>query len=419
MIRVADDLNALVAFMDETRTDADFRIETIALPDAKHWSITEGMISHETGGFFHIVGLSDRATGREDLMIYQPQSALTGLIVHRAGGRIFVLVQARVEPGNSRLVNLGPTVQSTAGNYLRLHGGRPTHFLEPFLTYAAGTSPRFVSTQLDLGEFYYLKQKTLSVVETDTMVSTPPAFAWVGLDVLAAAARQDQIVNTDLRSMLATTPWEYWSDLGGAQSCETIGGTESIVPQVARATSPDRRMIPITALKNWEMDEFGVHPVDGAGRSVLFHDVISRGREVERWQQPLMHLNEPIAAVLLTRGEGDEREFLVTFDEEFGFPGRVLAMPSLSGSHSDIERPEGETLAECVQSEEGGRFYRVETRYSVMQVADAYPATPRQAWVSTGTLRQILQASNRASLTLRGVSATVMDLLNPHIRELG
>ncbi|WP_291841459.1 NDP-hexose 2,3-dehydratase family protein [Maricaulis sp.] len=410
MTRLAKDMETLVAFLDEVEAASAFSLATIPASAAKHWSMTAGVLTHDTGGFFHIVGLKDHRTGQEDLMFYQPQSALNGVVVHRADGRFLVLVHARVEPGNSRIVNLGPTVQSTAGNYLRLHGGRRTAYHELFHTYAPQVSPRFVSTQLDLGQFYYLKQKTLSVVEADTLIPTAETFIWVDLDVLSAAARQDHIINTDLRAVLAAIPWGSWTP-GKADAADSA----IRIPGPVASTLGDREMVPIAALSDWEVDEFGIHDTRISGRSVLFHDVKSRGREVDHWYQPLMHLRDRLVAELAVRGEGSRREYLVTFGEEFGFPGRELAMPSVSGVERTLAPTEGQTLHECVQSEEGGRFHKVETRYRVVQVDPGHAAASGQAWLTADALRKTLQASNRASLPLRCVSSLVLGDLHPGV----
>lgn len=415
MIRQAKSLDALVMFMDDVRAASAFCIATVPISSVEYWSISAGVLSHQSGSFFHLAGLRDRESGQEDLMIYQPQSALNGLAVHCAHGRLSALVQARVEPGNSRIVNLGPTVQATAGNYLRLHGGRKTPYLELFHTFKPQIAPRHVSTQLDLGQFYYLKQKTLSVVEADTLSPTLDTFIWADLEVLRAAARQDHIVNTDLRSMLAATPWNSLTPGGAAPASRAADLAASIIQfsDIPGSTSCDRELIPIKALLDWEMDELGIHSTRDAGRSVRFHDVQSRGREVDHWQQPLMHLSERLVAELLTRGAGSEREFLVSIGEEFGFPGRRLVMPSVIGTEKSVVRTEGQTLCECVQSEEGGRFYRIETRYAVIQVDPDFATSSGQVWLSAAALRHILQESNRASMSLRCVSSLVLKDLYP------
>ena len=174
-----------------------------------------------------------------------------------------------------------------------------------------------------------------------------------------------------------------------------------------------RGLVTIEGLLGRVMDESGFHSLRDAWQSVRFHDVQSRGREVDHWQQPLMHLSERLVAELLTRGAGREREFLVSIGEEFGFPGRRLVMPSVIGPETSVVRTEGQALCECVQSEEGGRVYRIETRYAVIQVDPDFATSSGQVWLSAAALRHILQESNRASMSLRCVSSLVLKDLYP------
>ena len=132
--RVARSMSELQGYLTETVERSRFAIEEIKISQQETWALREGALSHSSNGFFHITGFVHRRTGREELVMYQPQGALTGLAVYRRGDSMYLLLQARIEPGNTGIGNYGPTVQSTPANYLAVHGGKTTTCLDLFLS---------------------------------------------------------------------------------------------------------------------------------------------------------------------------------------------------------------------------------------------------------------------------------------------
>ena len=65
-------------------------------------------------------------------MIDQPELGWLGFVVRTAGAGVEWLVQAKTEPGNVHGTQLAPTLQATRSNFTRVHGGRPTRFLDLF-----------------------------------------------------------------------------------------------------------------------------------------------------------------------------------------------------------------------------------------------------------------------------------------------
>ena len=93
------------------------------------------------------------------VLLYQPQSAFNGLLIAAIGAELHVLLQARVEPGNIGVAQYGPTVQSTPANYLRVHGGRATPYLDFFHRCLAGAAPVGDWTELDSGRALPLQEQ--------------------------------------------------------------------------------------------------------------------------------------------------------------------------------------------------------------------------------------------------------------------
>src|SRR5690606_41731347 len=95
-------------------------------------------LSHSSKGFVHVCGLQHQETKEQKLVLFQPQSALTGLAIHRKENKVYILLQARIEPGNTKVGQYRPTIQSTPANYVRLHGRTATAGVDWFTPYESG-----------------------------------------------------------------------------------------------------------------------------------------------------------------------------------------------------------------------------------------------------------------------------------------
>ncbi|MCR9084629.1 MAG: NDP-hexose 2,3-dehydratase family protein, partial [Cyclobacteriaceae bacterium] len=138
-ITCADSNETLLDFLKVTKEKSEFVLKEIEFKSQNQWDFSDGALSHTSKGFFQVIGVENLADRSDQkLMLYQPQSALTGLIITRQHNELYVLLQARVEPGNTGVIQFGPTIQSTPANYLRLHGGKATAYIEYFTSFVPG-----------------------------------------------------------------------------------------------------------------------------------------------------------------------------------------------------------------------------------------------------------------------------------------
>ena len=261
-IRIAASLEGLSAHLDHSRRG--FRVETVPLAAAGPWRLVDGAITHESGGFFNVIGIefADQP-GQGDVFLYQLQSAITGLLRTTIEGEQHFLLQARAEPGTYGIAQYGPTIQSTPANYLRLHGGMATPFVEYFSTHMPNVRLYADSVQLDLGERYLMKSKRLMLAECRADILLKPNFIWVPARVVREAISQSAFLNIDLRSLLAVTPWESAAGVRGlTPASEDV--RESLAapvrPDVLGAIASrltgrvsDARFVDLASLENWQL----------------------------------------------------------------------------------------------------------------------------------------------------------------------
>ena len=420
-VRIAESAADLRRFLDKTIFKSDFSLQRIKLAEQNQWSIKSGALSHISNGFFHVAGIRSRISGAEHLILFQPQSALTGLALFRDGSQIYLLLQARVEPGLPNIGEYGPTIQSTAANYLRMHGGKSTSYVELFRSFSPIANALGSNIQFDLGKRYFFKSKLHSYLELDEQVETKENMIWVPLQVVGDVLANDNFLNPDLRSLLSVFDWDLFvnNELSGSSNTEVAEDDDFAFP-ASKLGSNEWKLIGLDQLTGWEVQEYGVAAVSDAGIWVDMVHVSCFSREVREWSQPLLSCSSQGLVVLLVRRVNDQYEFLLSMESEFGISGGRTVLPSYviypGADAENIGRTfENDTLlAEMTQSEEGGRFFQNESLYRVFMVAGDNDIEPQQRWVSAEILKSILKSSNRASLQLRCIVSLILDLLNPN-----
>lgn len=421
MQRTADSMASLADLLDENRVG--FRIEPIGLTQMPSWRLADGALSHVSGGFFSVVGVhfdaTDAAPGGDSLYLFQPQSAINGLLTCLVGGERYFLLQARAEPGNVGQAQLGPTLQSTPANYQRVHGGRVTPYFEWFSRYQPGLQVVHDSVQLDLGRRYLFKSKRVVVVECAADTVVEPGFAWVPAGLLSQAALQSTFLNTDLRALLGVLPWGE-----GPQHLAPVEEVVQASLRLPRRTEAlaellqdglygkmtPHALVPIDAMVGWRVADEGIFEVAGRqGFDVGYYQIEARGREVAHWQQPLVRSRCEGCTRLLCRLVDGALEVCVQVAAEPGLQTGNALLPSYLRYPGDaaIDSPlPGKLLARTRESDEGGRFYQDASVYELVLVAPQREVAG--CWLRLSELKALLSGSNICSIQLRVISSLLL-----------
>ena len=432
-LRIARSALDLKSFLQTTIKSSNYKLSPIKLSQQQEWNLTDGVLGHRSGGFFYISGLVDNISGKEQLVLYQPQGAFNGLVVCKQEKNVYVLLQARVEPGNSGIGQYGPTIQSTPANYLRFHGGKETPYFDFFFKYNPQVRPIANSMQLDLGKRYFQKSKILSYVESGSLVETAENMIWVPLKLVSEVLHYDNFLNTDLRSMLGVFDWDLFLDFNTSASHTSITHANHFSDNNLSGKNMGK-LVPLSQLQSWELTDEGIVDKANTGVSANIYQVVSTTREVKTWVQPLLCTANRGAIALLVRQVGDnftsnhsknlttdrQLEFLISYRSEFGISGEKVLLPSQivypgeNHQHQTTLCQEGKVLYEVIQSEEGGRFYQNENIYQIILVDSSFESGDEQSWVSVDTLKELLKTSNKVSIQLRCIASLVLENINPH-----
>ena len=433
-LKVARSALDLKSFLQATIEKADFKLSRVKLSQQQEWNLVHGVLGHKSGGFFYITGLVDNISGEEQLVLYQPQGAFNGLVLCKQEQDIYILLQARVEPGNSGIGQYGPTIQSTPANYLRFHGGKETPYFDFFFKYNPEVRPIANSMQLDLGKRYFQKSKILSYVESNSLVETAENMIWVPLKAVSEVLHYDNFLNTDLRSMIGVFDWDLFLDRNPSTDLDTtytnhLGFDHNLIGKSMG------KLVPISQLQNWELTESGIVDRANTGISANIYQIVSTTREVKTWVQPLLCTANRGLITLLVRQAEDKSldghhsnrrsdrlpqlEFLISYQSEFGISGEKVLLPSQIIYPGENDRnqttlyKDGKVLCEVVQSEEGGRFYQNENVYQIILVDSNVESGDEQFWISADTLKGLLKSSNKVSIQLRCIASLVLKDINP------
>ncbi|MEM1369063.1 MAG: NDP-hexose 2,3-dehydratase family protein [Cyanobacteria bacterium P01_H01_bin.15] len=402
------------------------QVDADACPD---WQVVDGALQHRSKGFFSVIGLLH--DGQEFVYLYQPQSAITGVLTQVVDNQRFFLLQARAEPGCVEEAQFGPTVQSTPANFLRFHGGKTTPYIGCFLASQPGITALEDTYQLDLGKRYYFKGKRSILIESEKSVELLPSFIWASPQAILESVGRSAFINTDLRSLLAVSPWSSREDnleltprsqairksLDAPIRHEVLG---RFLQRLCNKENTKPQFVPLTSLKNWVQTSQGWSECQPRqGFSIDFYEVKAKFREVTQWIQPLVNSQSEGAVILACREGSKGLEFFVRCLQEPGlctgkglapsylrYPGEVGEAPGWLCS------PQAEIWASTIESDEGGRFLQDASRYQVVKVGSDAPATTDGIWMHVSELKFMLQRSNCCTIQLRCILSHLLGVVD-------
>jgi oxidase EvaA len=418
MPKVAHTLADLKAFLSETLHTSSFRIKRTSFDAQEEWLFKDGMLSHKTGGFFHVIGVNDAEDGSDTLYLFQPQSAVTGIIIYPSdnGSGPYVLTQARIEPGNTGVIQLGPTIQSTPANFLRLHNGKKNPYLDYLYSGHQHVTGFHSNSQLDLGKRYYQKTKWHNFALVDSLLETADTYIWVPLSVLAEAMKMDFVLNTDFRSLIAIFDWD---SLSGQSAHSERTPSSAILEYYLKKSQPvhcRNKFIPVDQSSAFTIEDQAIR-INKNGQEVGLYQIETNHREVQRWTQPLWKAERRGKAILLCSNLSGQRVFLLTVEKEKGTPSSFSVSPSYLFYPEDTPGPEVKHLpppfARFAQSDEGGRFINHEFEFQLIEVNNDFAIRENQFWVGIDELKRILSTSNLCNIQLRGICSLLIEPLNP------
>ncbi|WP_067825866.1 NDP-hexose 2,3-dehydratase family protein [Actinomadura kijaniata] len=439
------------AWLAECERTNRMLVERVPLTELRGWRFTEGdgSLVHESGRFFSVDGVRVTRTGRDPRswgqpLIDQPEVGILGLLAKEFDGVLHFLMQAKIEPGNRRRLQLSPTVQATKSNYTKVHGGAATPYLEHFLRPGRGRVITDV-LQSEQGTWFLGKRNRNMVVETTGPVPVLDSFCWLTLGQIRRLLTVPNLINMDSRTVLACLPvaasgWPdepsgpgFAADLrrsvqaGEADGPHTDVEILSWLNDVRTETGQSVERVPLSALEDWRVSRDDIAHRDGRYFRVIGVSVESGHREVKAWSQPLLAPCGTGVVAFLTRRVDGVLQVLMRASVEPGFLDVVELGPTLQcdpANYADAppeRRPRfldrvlgatGDVRYDVVLSEEGGRFHHAECRYMVVECDDAEAVEPHPdfRWMTVRQILSLQRHTNYLNVQTRSLLACLSSL---------
>lgn len=363
----------------------NFVVTEIPFSKLEKWNTNYHNIFHESGKFFKIEGLRvhtnfGNKSSWDQPIINQPEIGILGIITKIFGGTRYFLMQLKMEPGNINLLQLSPTVQATKSNFLQVHKGKSTLFLEYFI----GTKKSKIlidQLQSEQGGRFLRKRNRNMIVEVYDDFSIPENFFWLTLGEIKKLLQLENYINMDARSVLSTIPLTYNFGIPKYSDQEIIRWY--IDKKVEYELEVEK--IPISTLNNWKIEQNKIYNEINPNRffSVIAVKIETGNREITSWTQPIIKdLNIGLIG-LITKKINNENHYLFQTKVMPGNIDIIDLSPTISISnykyvHEQKEKPlflnrfieetNAKILYQTKQSEEGGRFFHLQTINMIVEI---------------------------------------------------
>jgi dTDP-4-dehydro-6-deoxy-alpha-D-glucopyranose 2,3-dehydratase len=420
-----------------------FQVSQIPFRALDQWYFDQdsGNLRHRSGRFFAVEGVwqrEDTADAGTRPILHQSEVGILGFLLREVRGVPQVLVQAKAEPGNINGLQISPTVQATRSNYMRVHRGADTRYLE----YFQGRDNRRVlvdSLQSEQGEWFFRKRNRNMLVMVRPDIPVYDDFHWLDLGLLRGLLGVENLVGMDARSVLSCTPFSGPRAAAGRGQGEfldalaasyTAAGPEtgalhteteilSWFTEAKAASGLTAQLIPLNQVRDWTRSETEIADSAEDSFKILAVDIDAPGREVASWNQPMLAPAGRGIAVFLARRVNGVLHVLVQALAQHGLRDGLevaptVQLPGAAGSFLEQALTEDVTQVrfDTVLSEEGGRFYHALTRYRVIETAEAFPAEAPEAycWLTVRQLMDLVRHGHYLTVEARSLLACLHSL---------
>jgi NDP-hexose 2,3-dehydratase. len=421
-------------------------VEQIPFGAMDGWYVaTDGSLHHNSGRFFSIEGVRVQTDYPHPMewtqpIINQPEIGYLGILTKEIDGMLYLLMQAKIEPGNVNHVQISPTLQATKSNYTQVHGGRKAAYLE----YFQNAKPHQIildQLQSEQGARFLRKRNRNIIIKVDGEVPVLEDFCWLTLGQIKALIQEDNLVNMDTRTVISGIDFAEYArreeDLQGMSvfgrdmiaSARLRNGRNSMHEVLSWFTSLKAgydltvRETPLNKITDWECKADEIVRKDKKYFRVIGTRVNISNREVTSWCQPLVQpMQQGLCAFVVKKING-VCHFLVQAKMECGNRDVFELAPTvqcLTGNiYAGIPRPpftdyvlnarKEQIVFDTMQSEEGGRFYHEQNR-NMLVVADEdfdLNVPPTYCWMTLGQINNFLLYNNYINIQARSLIAAI------------
>ena len=438
-----------------------FHVTQIPLNEMEKWSFDEntGNLKHDSGGFFSIKGLQvetnwGNVSSWSQPVIHQPEIGILGIITRKINGILYFLLQAKAEPGNINTYQLSPSVQATRSNYLQLHGGKSTLYLEYFIDHPQVTV-LIDQLQSEQGaRFYHKRNRNIIIRIPDNYdIELGPNHRWMTLGQIIRLSQKSNILNMDTRSVISCISYEpekltslssidetelenclsdfsLLSDntnfsaklmISSHANVPALHTFDTILRKIARRKFDcdlNVKLIPMNGIERWIQTPSEIYHPDRKFFSIIGVHVESMHREIDSWDQPIIKQDVPGIVGFITKEINGVLHFLTQLKSECGVMDLLEISPTVQCITSNydkdsmpsfvseiLHRENLKIVSDVNQSEEGGRFYHESNQHVILLANDSFyiEEGPDFIWMTMRQMKQLIKFNNYLNVEARSL----------------
>lgn len=435
----------LLNWISELNENVFVKIKKIKFKEMKSWKYLpehNGLVKDDLS-FFQIKGVRETEAGvvKEQPIIIQNEIGYLGIICKEIGGILYFLMQAKIEPGNINTVQISPTLQATKSNFMQAHGGKIPLYLEYF---DKADEHEIIVDQIqsEQSSRFFKKRNRNIIIKINNDIKISPNYRWMTLGQIKELMKIDNLVNMDTRTVISCIPFSMkkyseaelknikryfkkealFNSIFNGNEGANINKVYQYINNIKMLNQKKIDIIDINDLNEWKFEEDQISKKNGKFK-VVFCDIEIEGREVKKWQQPLIEAEEEAVFGLIYCIYNNKMLFLTQVISEIGCFDIVEIGPSVQTFSKEpykniieklfFEKMEAQNgiIFSGLFSEEGGRFYHEQNRNVIMEIdCHEIPNLPQgYFWLDYQTLNILVQINNCLNIQLRNL-LSIIDL---------
>jgi dTDP-4-dehydro-6-deoxy-alpha-D-glucopyranose 2,3-dehydratase len=414
-------------------------INKTTLSKCNNWFLNEngGKINNRNNSFFYITGIKEYKNNeliKEQPIIVQNEIGLLGIICKVFDGALYLLMQAKIEPGNINKIQLSPTIQATKSNFEQKHGGKKPNYLEYFIE---SNKYDIIVDQIQSEQssrFYKKRNRNIMINIGDKDVEILPSYMWMTIGQIKQLMKINNLVNMDTRTVLSCIPYfsfkkkkEFKCLFSNSFVYNSLFNNQKTCIKKIYNKINDSKMLDcshtafcsLKELNEWELSDNEINSKN-SNFKVIYCNIEIEGREVKAWSQPLLEAKGKALFCLFLAKFKNKYKFLVKIEHEIGCFDNVELGPTLQvenhdfikilsskiGKIFDYHTKENKgILYNVVLSEEGGRFFQEQNNNMIIEIdKNEIKKLPKEYfWVDFKTLNYLVQFNNVLNIQLRNL----------------
>ena len=404
----------LNAWLNQQRISNKLKIKKKSYQDLKQWKFKEKLIHHKKNNFFSIRPFLFSLKTKKwfQPLIIQKEQGILGIIKKKIKDTNYYLLQSKIEPGNINGVQISPTVQATKSNYLRKHKGKKTVFLDYFLN----KKNVKVLSSLKLSEqgsrFLDKKNKNILIEVNNFPKKLKKNFCWLTTQNIKYLISKKNIINMDTISVFSSVIKKNYFDI----PINTKKDLKSKYDKFNDKFYLKRYPITFKKLKKWKITNFSIYDLSKEFFTIFFINVKANSREVKSWEQPIVSDHKISLNGFLTCKINKTTHYLLKIISEAGRNQPVYTSTISEKNHNFKSSKKLDYkslfisknyLLDIINSDEGGRFLKNETRNIICEVKDHKKIQIKDnfIWASHNQMIELI-SQNKMSIEARNLFAS-------------